>query len=375
MKAQQIGIVCTSTGFGGLEMNTLKLAQWLQDAGWQVRMLLNEQGETFNRAEAYCKDIASVQDIGEKTLNKPNATIIKQWLKENNVSILFTPYNKDIAALSNYKRFKNKHVKLVYQQHMKVGVKKRDLIHTLRYNMLDSWISPLQYLKQETIRNTRVPANKISIIPFGLEANKYIHNNITKAEARKQLNISENVPLIGLLGRIDPKKEQKFLIQAIDHLKKHYQLDYQLIIMGSVTPNEGDAYINSLNALVNGLGLQDKVHFRDFVADVAPFYKGIDVFAIPSSGETFGMVTIEAMASGCPIIGTNKDGTQELLEHGKLGYLYEYNDLDGFCKQLQSLNQNKQLAIMVQEAEEAVQHHYTKEVMCEKLNTLLYGLL
>jgi glycosyltransferase involved in cell wall biosynthesis len=370
MTAKQIGIVCTSPAFGGLEMNTLKLAQWLQEDGWTVRLLLNEQSEIYKRAKNYAHDIATIQDIAGEKIKKLNAGIIKKWLNEKSVPCLLTPYNKDIAALSLNKRFKNRNIKLVYQQHMKVGVKKRDIIHTFRYDMLNVWISPLQYLKEETLRYTRVPASKIVLIPFGLETEHFLEKNITKTEARKQLALPENANIIGLLGRIDPMKEQAFMIKVIAHLKQQYQLDYHLVIMGAITYNTGDTYLHSLHQLTEELGLQQQIHFRDFAPDVVPFYKAIDVFAMPSSGETFGMVTIEAMLSGCPVIGTNADGTKEILQDGKIGYLYEYNNLDSFCTQLQALKNNPSLPTLLHNAQQEVIHKYSKEKMMEGVETL-----
>ncbi|RYZ53624.1 MAG: DUF4401 domain-containing protein, partial [Sphingobacteriales bacterium] len=168
-----LAIVCTPRGFGGLEMNTLKQARTLEEKGWTVWLLVNELSPMYTEAAKYCSNITSVQQVsggGEK----PKARWIHKWLKEKNPAILFTPYNKDIKSLSVYKRFYNRKVKLVYQQHMKVGVKKRDLIHRLRYNMLDLWISPLPYLKEETIEKTTVPAEKIAVVPLGLEHEKRV---------------------------------------------------------------------------------------------------------------------------------------------------------------------------------------------------------
>ena len=356
-------------------MNTLKLALWLQEYGWEVRLLLTEAGASFKKAPAYCDDVASIQDVAGADVRKVNRGIINKWLHEKNVSVLFTPYNKDIAALSNYKRWNNKVMKLVYQQHMKVGVKKKDLIHTLRYSMLDAWISPLAYLKEETLRYTRVKEERIHIIPFGLEIDTMARNSMDKAAARAMLQLPHDVPMIGVLGRIDPKKEQKFLIEAIDSLKKQHGVMYHLVIMGAVTANEGDAYLQSLHQLVADRGLQDKVHFKDYATDVVPFFKAIDVFALPSEGETFGMVTIEAMANECPVIGTDKDGTREILRMGKLGYLYNYNDLDSFCTQMILLKNNNHLKEMVQDARNEVLQQYTKQHMCEQMNVLLQQLI
>src|SRR5690606_13407321 len=112
--------------------------------------------------------------------------------------------------------------KLVYQQQMKVGVNKRDLIHRLRYNMLDLWISPLPYLKEETIARTHVPAGKIAMIPLGVDAEAILNTPVTRVDARKYLDLPQDAHILGVLGRIDPQKGQDFAIRALAHLKKEY---------------------------------------------------------------------------------------------------------------------------------------------------------
>jgi glycosyltransferase involved in cell wall biosynthesis len=63
------------------------------------------------------------------------------------------------------------------------------------------------------------------------------------------------------------------------------------------------------------------VHVRPYSQDVSVFYSAIDTFLLCSKGETFGTVTIEAMACSLPIIGTQSSGTPELLHHGECGIL------------------------------------------------------
>lgn len=369
MEQQSIGIICTSPGFGGLEMNTLKFANYLQNAGWKVRLLLNGDSITHQRAKDYISDIQTIQNFGGT--QRASASIIKKWLSSTPVQILLTPFNKDIAAISNYKRFKNRKVKLVYQQHMKVGVKKKDIIHTLRYNMLDLWISPLEYLKQETIDKTSVKENKIVVIPFGLESTKFLATDLTKDAARSQMNLPQDVFLIGVLGRIDPKKGQDFLIRALTELPENHHL----IIAGDSTPGEGDAYLNRLHELVKKHALENRVHFIKSQKDVVQFYKALDVFAMLSHGETYGMVTLEAMLFGVPVIGVNTDGTAELLQHGKLGWLHELEDVKGFCEQLQVIKQSAKTKALLQFAKEEVLNNFSFEKAMRETDSVLSNLL
>lgn len=365
MQQKNIGIVCTSPGFGGLEMYTLQLVKALQKRGWQVNMLLNNNSKLYNLAEGLCKT-ATIQDFQKE---KNSASIIKQWNKTIACNLLFTPYNKDIQPLTSYKRFSNKKVRIVYQQHMKVGVKKRDLIHRLRYNMLDLWITPLPYLKEETIEKTTVPKEKIDIIPVGLELSKFNLDAITQQDARAKTNLPQDAFIIGVLGRVDPKKGQDFLIQSLATIANP---SIHLLIMGDVTAHEGNDWLQYLHQLVKEHQLEDRVHFRPYQEDALLFYQSIDVFAMSSHGETYGLVTLEAMYCKKPVIGVNTDGTKALLENGKLGWLYELNDIQGFQQQLNAIMQQtekKQSTLL--RAYKTVVKQYDFETTADEIYRLL----
>ncbi len=371
VKSKSIGIVCGSSAFGGLELSTLQLARHLVANGWKLRFLLHEQSPMFAAAQKDFSDLSSIQQFGSSS--KVKAKTLKIWLSDSPVSVLFTPYNKDIRGLSGYKRFRNKKVKLVYQQQMKVGVNKRDLIHRFRYQMLDLWISPLPYLKQETITRTHVPERKIKIIPLAVDAGKILNTSMTQDIGRAQLGLPPEVKLLGVLGRIDPKKGQDFAVRVLSQLGEHGE--YHLLIMGNMTMNEGDEYHDHLRKLVVELKLEDRVHFRPYHEDVNLFYQAIDIFLMPSHGETFGLVTVEAMLSQKPIVGVNRDGTAALLESGRLGWLHDLEDVDTCCRHILELRDLKYGAPKLQEAKSVAMARYTYERTMPQLEEALTKLI
>lgn len=371
MSRKNIAIICVSKGFGGLELNTLKLAQWLREYGWNVSLMVAKDSEMERNAPRYSDSVFTTEV--HSTFGKVKA--IRKWLKVFEASVLFTPHNKDIAAISLYKRLYNNRVKQVYQQQMQIGISKKDLIHTFRYGKIDLWVSPLHYLRDEVAAQTRVPLRKITVVPLGIEIGRFLNNPVSRSEAREKLSLPQDPKIIGVLGRIDPKKGQDFLIKAIRHLQDHSPLNYHLLIMGAITPNEGDHYLRSLYQLVADNNLEDRVHFRQSTSEVELFYSAIDVFGMPSHGETFGMVTIEAMASKKPVIGTNRCGTKEILQEGKLGYLYEYENMEDFAQKLTALESNIHLPEMLEAARNEVIQKYTSEIMCRGLDAVMTKLI
>lgn len=371
---KQLYISCVSSGFGGLEINTLKQAEWLSEYGWNVHLLLLHGSKMHEAAGKFSKNITTVPKGSFMKWRKVRH--MRKWINVSDPSpIIFTALNKDIATTSWYKRFYKPRAIVIYQQQMKVGVKKKSPVHKLRYQMVDVWISPLPYLIEETIEKTTITRDKIKLIPLSIDAKPFLENPETKSSSRQILDLPQDVKLIGVLGRIDPEKGQDFLIRCIKMLKDNYHVDYHLAIMGNITPEHGEEYMNSLHSLAESLQVRDRVHFLPFSWDVKQFYRAIDVFAMASRGEHFGMVTVEAMASGCPVLGTNRDGTKELLEDGRLGYLFEYNNEAEFCKKLQELESNKELNSILENSKKAVVENYSKERMCERMDELFVNLV
>ncbi len=341
---KQIGFFITSKGWGGLEMNTLKLADWLLQRAYDINIFTIESSRFYKEAKAFPVCLHKIAPPG-KHFDFINAYKISKLLKSLKIDILFVFDNRDIPIVSTIKSSFYKRLKVIYQQHMQIGVNKKDLLHTLRYSAIDYWLSPSKYLAKEVATKTRFPESKIRIIPLGVEVDKFITPKYSKEQARKQLNISENSLLIGVIGRISAKKGQYFLVKAILELLKK-NIKAELLIFGSPTINDPED-IKNLKEIKNFIELQnigDKIHFREYSKDIALFYNAIDIFVLASEGETYGMVTIEAMLSGVPVIATNSVGSPEMLNYGELGMLYTYNDFDSFCEKVINLLNNKEKA-------------------------------
>ena len=369
-----IGIICSSEGWGGLELNTLRLSKWLRQSGWKVHLLASGGAPITSDNASSCNSISTFAQNG-KPPRSAQLRVVHDWIRRYKIRLVFVTFNKDIAVASLYKRFYNSNMLVVYQQHMQVGVRKRDLIHTLRYAMIDAWISPLQYLKEETLRLIRIAERKVHVIPFGVEAGKFVHTNWTREAARDALGLPANACFIGLLGRLDPGKGQDVAIRAMHYLLASNR-NCELLIMGSATRNEaGEHFEQSLHWLAAETGVAQSVHFRPFSEDVMCFFRAINMFAMPAPGETFGMVTVEAMMAGVPVVGANKDGTREILEGGRFGWLFEPGDENDLCRVVSGMLASGELSQKAntaqQEALARYSHQNTVSVLADLMERLI----
>lgn len=369
---KKIAFLITSKGWGGLEMNFIKLAQQFINLNYNVLIIAAENTRVQEECKIIFSSIITIK-YPKKYFDFKIAYTISKILKRENINTIIITDNRDIDLLSITKKLFFNKLKIIYQQQMQIGINKKDIIHTIRYKSIQYWISPLPYLKKQVLEKTRFPVEKIKVIPLGINIENFIEKAYTKEEALQLLNIKKNATLIGIIGRIDIKKGQLFLIKAFNELRKNNNT-LELLIFGSPTINEINAqtYFAELKRLVIEKKMGDIVHFRNYSKEVNLFYKAIDIFALASYGETCGTVIIEAMASKLPIIASSTGGNTELLDDGKFGLLYEYNNLDSFCEKAEWVFLHKQEArTMAELAQKEAIKNYSLINIAKKISDLI----
>ena len=368
----KIAFIITSDGWGGLEMNTIKLAKLLTEKAYDISLITQEKSTIYEKRKEVFASIFLINK-NRKYFDFKSAKMIGKFLEDEGINILMVFDNKDLDVIAWTKKVFFKKLNVIYQQHMQIGINKKDFLHTFRFNAIDYWISPLQYLKDEVSERTKFPPEKVKIIPLSVDVTKFTQKKYSKQEALKALNIFPKTPLIGIIGRISQKKGQLFLVESIMKLKQK-GVDIELLIFGSATVNdlESQAYDKQLRKTVEQNDLQDIVHFVQYRENVAAFYNAIDLFVLASHSETYGMVTLEAMLSNVPIIATKSGGTSEILDYGKLGLLYEYENYDDFYQRVIWLLQNEiEAKNMAARAYNNAVNKYTQEIEINEIDSLI----
>jgi len=373
MKLDPVAIYCSSGSWGGLEMNTARLARWLFERGQPVTLFCLKGTPMANQAST-CKIPIHYIRRNKRYLDFRGAFWFSRHLACNNISSLILVDNRDLDFGGLVKLFSCQKIRLIYQQHMRLGITKKDLIHTLRFRQLDAWITLLPYMKEEILSKTRFPENRIHLIPLGLDVASLISSLPSRQTARKQLDLPVERFIIGILGRLDPQKGQHLVIQALYNLRQK-GITCSLLVMGETTLNEGIAYTEQLHKMISGLGLRNDVFFRGYQDDIAVFYAAIDLFALGSFEETYGMVSIEAMLCGVPVVGSRAGGTTELLGNGTYGWLYTPKDPSDMATVIhRAIGDREILGRLTAHAREHASSVYSHHEECSRIEHLLQSL-
>ena len=107
--------------------------------------------------------------------------------------------------------------------------------------------------------------------------------------------------------------------------------------MGDRSHNEWDEFETRLHENVTALGLESQVHFLPHRPDIELVYAALDIFLMASKSECYGMVTLEALLSGVPVIGTNDGGTVDLIQPGRNGLLVEPRNVGQLADAIKAL--------------------------------------
>ena len=161
---------------------------------------------------------------------------------------------------------------------------------------------------------------KVMSISSGIDLNKFnpVGNTIS---VRKKYNLPQ-IPILLYVGRVDPEKNIEEVIRAVALAVK--KVDFNFVVVGKGKSKAG------LEILAQELGIAEKVIFTGFVSeeDLPFIYKLSSCFIIASIAELLSLVTLQAMASGLPIIAANAGALSELVNDGVNGFLFESGDID-----------------------------------------------
>jgi glycosyltransferase involved in cell wall biosynthesis len=186
--------------------------------------------------------------------------------------------------------------------------------------------------EEQTLRSLISAYGIIEMIPCGTDTSNF--RLMSKTEARKQLQLNLQERVILYVGRFDPRKGIETLVRAFALLKEQGVKNLKLVIVGGSSPQMPDgAERTRIEGIVNELGLHSDVLFAGQIGhDILPlYYTAADVCVIPSHYEPFGLVAIEAMACGTPVVASDVGGLKFTIIPEETGLLVPPQDIAAFA--------------------------------------------
>lgn len=162
------------------------------------------------------------------------------------------------------------------------------------------------------------PADRIETLHNRIDVDAVRAGVLPRAAARQRLGLPADAFVVGNVGRLHPDKDQATLLRAFAQALPGLPAGALLVILGK------GRLESSLRALAAELGIASKVRFLGQIPEAWQAFSAFDVFALSSDHEPFGMVLLEAMAAGVPVIATDCGGAPEVV--GDVGELFPLGD-------------------------------------------------
>ncbi|MEO0405907.1 MAG: glycosyltransferase family 1 protein [Cyanobacteria bacterium P01_A01_bin.135] len=172
----------------------------------------------------------------------------------------------------------------------------------------------------------------VVVIPCGTDIERF--GRLDRTLARQKLGIAPERKLVFYIGRFDRRKGIETLVRAVGQSALRNDPALQLVIGGGSRPGRSDGIERDrIEGIVAELGLTDCTIFPGRVSDddLPLYYTAADVCVVPSHYEPFGLVAIEAMASGTPVVASQVGGLQYTVNHGETGLLAPPKDDAAFA--------------------------------------------
>lgn len=193
--------------------------------------------------------------------------------------------------------------------------------------------------------------------------------SISGEAVRVELQIPPDAPVVLLAGRLNPFKGQDDLVRAAAVVLKQRPDTYFLIAGGENVPG----HLALIEGLIAEHGVGHRVRCIGYRQDLPQLFATSDIATMPSHNEPFGLVALEAMAMGKPVVATRAGGVPEFLVDGEMGLLIPPRDSDALARAILTLLDDPARArAMGQRGRQHVLDHFNEEVYGKQIADFLY---
>jgi D-inositol-3-phosphate glycosyltransferase len=390
---------------GGQNVYVRKVGESLAKLGWQVDMFTrksNPNDATIVQHSPHCRTIRLV--AGPETYIPRDelfqympefVTAFQKFQQQQGITYPLAHTNYWMSGWVGLELQRLQNIQLIHTYHSLGAVKYQSVsdiptIATTRLAVEKQILeqahsvvatSPQEMEDLETLVSR---IGNIDIIPCGTDVANF--RPISKVEARKQLGISLKEKVVLYVGRFDKRKGIETLVRATSELRT--QLDQgeeidpkqlKLLVVGGSDPNEADgAERRRIGEIVAELDLTANTEFVGMIGHdrLALYYTAADVCVIPSHYEPFGLVAIEAMACGTPVVASAVGGLKFTVISEETGLLVPPHDVAKFAQAIERILTDEVWARKIRkQASARVQQNFSWTGVAIQLSDLYRHLL
>lgn len=309
--------LCLSPDFGGLEIFFRDFARWLarrEDVnlklGLRQSSRLAEELEPLGRPTFFLADSGGALPFGR-------ARALAAYLRKEQIDAIHLHWKNDLPLVALAKKLSRRPVRVTHSRHMDLPGPKRDPYHRFIYSAVDHYHAITRALAVQAEAHLTLPRSQIKQVYLGAHV-PALDTLESRAQLRTRLGLGDAFT-VGVVGRISEYKGQHLLIDAIWQLADR-GVQVQGVIAGHAMEED---YLESLRNRVHEAGLNEQIRFLGFQESPYALINALDAVALTTVKETFGLVLVESMLLGVPVIGSRAGGVPEIIVHRESGLLFE----------------------------------------------------
>ena len=338
VKPLRILQVCSSRSWGGMEMHVPVLARKLQQRGHKVIAAAFPQSPIYQASLHHgvpCVPFPITSYFHPVQMKK-----IAQWLRFHPVDVVHSHYSKDLWTIVPALKMTGK-VPLVLIKHIGTQKPKRDIFHRFLYENVDFIIANSQIIQQNILNTHPVRAEQVGVIHLGIDTQRFHPDFAVRQEVRKEFGYTPENLVIGIAGRLQAGKGHLEFLKMAEHLGNRYPHLRFLMIGGATYGEEAEA--NQIRLKAQNSPIRDRIRLTGFRHDIHRLLNALDIFVFPSHAEAFGLVLLEAMATGLPVVSSNCDGVLDIVTDRIEGFLVPPKEVEQLVVAVEKLIQSPEL--------------------------------
>ncbi|MGY1642716.1 glycosyltransferase [Geodermatophilus sp. SYSU D00703] len=254
------------------------------------------------------------------------------------------------------------HMLHAYAGHAGVPQPKRSLYRLVERALgllTTHYVAGSRFIRDVGVRARLFRAGDVTVIPYSSRMTIGDATGADRARLRAELGLPADALLIALVGRLEDQKGVDLLVRAVPTVVAQVPRAHVLVVGDGTRRAEAEA-------LAAELGVAGRVHFTGWRHDLADVMRAVEVLALPSRWEAFGIVNLEAMAAAKPVVGFAVEGIPEVVVHGETGLLSPAGDVDALARDLVRVLTDPELAARLGEAGRCrFVEHFTPERMAQ----------
>ena len=337
---------------GGMNVYVRQLASALGELGMKIDIFTREHSDVANRVETIGSNVRVIHiNVGEPDAHLDELyDLLPDFLEQLNkfreeegleYDVVHSHYwlsswvGRELSQELAIPHVVTFHTLSLIKMQSRAGEEEqseRSVIETKVIATADRIIAFSPHERDAMARLYAADANKITLVPCGVDLE--VFRPLNQKAVRSSLGLNGEKILL-YVGRVEPIKGLDLLVETAAQMDSEDGV--RMIVVGADV--NGDREMDRVRQLAREKELEDKIDFVGQVDhdDLPLYYNAADVCVVPSYYESFGLVALESMACGTPVVATRVGGLSTIIHHGRTGYLKSWRCPEAFANSVEMI--------------------------------------